>query len=281
MDFKQYKMKQKNSLLSISLVMLVVIGMLSSCVNTKSITYLQREDGNDSLKLEKIQGTAPYIQKIQPFDLLAINVGSLNEESSILLNQANITPIITSNFPGQTGGGMSRNQPLAYAVDSLGVVVMPLIGAVNVTNLTLAKAGEVIKSKLTQYLKDPIVTVRIVNHKFTILGEVARPGIYNLNDNTTTIPDVLAIAGDMTIYGRRDNVMVVRQAANGQKEMARIDLRKRDFLTSPYYYIQNNDIVYVEATQGKITSSDRTIQLIPIVTGVASTFLLLMNFLFK
>ncbi|NBB31609.1 hypothetical protein GVN22_25015 [Cellulophaga sp. BC115SP] len=261
--------------------MLVVIGMLSSCVNTKSITYLQREDGNDSLRLEKIQGTAPYIQKIQPFDLLAINVGSLNEESSILLNQANITPVITSNFPSLSGGGASRTQPLSYAVDSLGTVVMPLIGAVNVANLTLAKAGETIKSKLTQYLKDPIVTVRIVNHKFTVLGEVARPGIYNLNDNTTTIPDVLAIAGDMTIYGRRDNVMVVRQAANGQKEMARIDLRKRDFLMSPYYYIQNNDIVYIEATQGKITSSDRTIQLIPIVTGVASTFLLLMNFLFK
>jgi polysaccharide export outer membrane protein len=217
------------------------------------------------------------IPKIQADDILAITVSSLSEESNIIFNFPNINPITTTSFPGGIGGG-AKNQPLGYLVDPAGNIEMPLIGKAKIIGLTLEESGTLIKEKLEKFLKEPTVNVRLLNHKFTVIGEVNKPGVYNLLDNHTTLPEVIGMAGDLTIYGRRDNLMIIR-ITNGKREVVKIDLTKRDFLDSSYYYIQNGDMVYVETMKGKITSTDRTIQLIPIVTGVASTFILLLNLL--
>lgn len=251
-----------------------------SCVSTKNITYFQGPGVVDTIRYTTLNSIEPRIPKIQPDDILAVTVSSLSEESNLVFNFANINPLITSNFPGGTNTGMARQQPLGYLVDPKGFIDMPLIGRIQVNGLALEEAGTKIQGELTKFLKEPTVNVRQLNHKFTIIGEVARPGVYNLLDNHTTLPEILGTAGDMTIFGRRDNVMIMRTTGD-KRELVKLDLTSRKVLESPYYYIQNNDVVYVEATKGKITSSDRTIQLIPIVTGIATTTVLLLNLIFK
>ena len=266
-----------------ALVMLSLIAFVSSCstISTKNITYLQGQGSLDTLKYTTLDSLKPVVAKIQPDDILAITVSSLSEESNLLFNFPILNPITTTNFPGGSGAGAQKNQPLGYLVDPEGNIEMPLLGKTILAGLTLEQAGSLIKSKLVKYLKEPTVNVRMLNHKFTVLGEVNRPGVYNLLDNHTSLLDVLGMSGDLTIYGRRDNVMLVRTSNSGKRDVVKIDLTKREFMNSPYYYIQNNDMIYIETLEGKITSTDRTIQLIPIITGVTSTFVLLLNLVFK
>ncbi|WP_332368200.1 polysaccharide biosynthesis/export family protein [Spirosoma telluris] len=157
---------------------------------------------------------------------------------------------------------------------------MPLIGRLKVAGLTLDESETFIKDKLDKYLKETTVNVRQLNHKFTVIGEVTRPGIYNLIDNHTSFPEAIGIAGDLTVYGRRDNVMLIR-TVKGKREVVKLDLTSRNILDSPYYFIQNNDVVYVEPRQGKITSTDRTVQLLPIFLGVTSTLLVIVNLILR
>ena len=256
---------------------LLFVPFLYSCVSTKSITYFQGTGSVDTTRYTTLSAIEPMIPKIQSDDILAITVSSLSEESNIIFNFPNINAITTTSFPGSINGGV-RNQPLGYLVDPIGNIEMPLIGKSKVIGLTLEESATLVKGKLEKFLKEPTVNIRLLNHKFTVIGEVNKPGVYNLLDNHTTLPEVIGMSGDLTIYGRRDNVMLIR-STNGKREVVKIDLTSRNFLDSPYYFIQNGDMIYVETMKGKITSTDRTIQLIPIVTGVASTFILLLNLL--
>ncbi|MET3127325.1 polysaccharide export outer membrane protein [Arcicella rosea] len=262
------------------LMMALSLSFFTSCVSTKNVTYFQGADPLDTVRYSTLKTVTPLIPKIQPDDILAVTVSSLSAESNEVFNFQNVTPLITSNFPGISSNGMARTQPLGYLVDPAGNVEMPLIGKVHVADLAIEEAGDKIKYELVKYLKEPTVNVRYLNQKFTILGEVNKPGIYNLLDNHTSLPEVLGIAGDLTIFGRRDNVMLMR-TTDGKREIIKINLNSREVLESPYYFIRSGDVIYVEATKGKITSSDRTLQLIPIATGVTTSLVLLLNLLFK
>lgn len=262
------------------LMMALSLSFFTSCVSTKNVTYFQGSDPLDTVRYSTLKTVSPLIPKIQPDDILAVTVSSLSAESNEVFNFQNVTPLITSNFPGVSSNGMARNQPLGYLVDPAGNIEMPLIGKVHVADLALEEAGVKIKEVLGKYLKEPTANVRFLNQKFTILGEVNRPGIYNLTDNHTSLPEVLGIAGDLTIFGRRDNLMLMR-TTDGKREIVKLNLNSRDVLETPYYYIRSGDIIYVEPTKGKITSSDRTLQLIPIATGVTTSLVLLLNLLFK
>lgn len=257
----------------------LLIPLINACVTTKNITYFQGKGVVDTVRYSTLTKIEPAIPKIQTDDILAVTVSSLSEESNIIFNFSNINALTTTSFPGSLNGG-ARNQPLGYLVDPAGNIEMPLIGKAKITGLSLEEAGTLIKGKLGNFLKEPTVNVRLLNHKFTVIGEVNRPGVYNLLDSHTTLLEVIGMAGDLTIYGRRDNLMLIR-TTNGKREIVKIDLTSRNFMDSPYYYIQNADMIYVETMKGKITSTDRTIQLIPIVTGIASTFILLLNLLIK
>jgi len=272
---------KKNTIFNLRQLLSLVVSLafFTSCVSTKNITYFQGNDTLDTAKYSTLKKITPPVPKIQVDDILAVTVSSLSAESNEVFNFPNITPIPITNFPGGSGAG-SRTEPMGYSVLPDGNVEMPLIGKIKVIGLTLEEAGVLIKQKLVTYLKEPSVNLRFLNLKFTVIGEVSRPGIYNLLDNHTTLLEALGTAGDLTVYGRRDNVMLIR-TQNEEREIVKLDLNKRDVLDSPYYYIRNNDFIYVEPTQGKVTSSDRTLQLIPIVTGVTTTFVLLLSLLFK
>ena len=277
-----YSQKSMTRLFTALLVFGSMIVLSSSCVRvtTKDITYFQSKD---SLAYETMAAITPAVTKIQPDDILAVTVSSLSEESNVIFNFPNINPLTTTYFPGGTGGGQGRNQPLGYLVTPKGNIDMPLVGSVRLTGLTLEQAADSIKVKLLNFLKEPTVNVRFLNHKFTVIGEVARPAVFNLLDDHTTLPEALGMAGDLTVYGLRKNVMLIRTTAE-KREVVRIDLTSRDFFNSPYYYLRNNDVIYIDVSKGKVTYTDQriqTLQLIPIFTGIATTVILIFNVLLK
>lgn len=254
---------------------LVAVVVFSSCVSSKTVTYFQGSGGLDTARYTTLAAITPTVSRIQADDILAVVVTSLNEESNALFNISNTYGIAQSG--GSSGGG---SQTLGYLVDPVGRIELPLLGKVTVLGLTLEEAGGLIKTKLSTYIKEPTVNVRHLNHKFTVLGEVGRPGVYNLVNDHTTLPELIAMAGDLTIFGRRDNIMLIR-STNGKREIVKIDIRDRQFMNSPYYFIQNNDMVYVETGKGKFSSADRAIQLAPFALSITSTIFVLINFFLR
>ena len=243
------------------------------CTSIKTVTYFQDKGSADTARYATLAAIVPPVSTIQPNDVLAIIVTSLSEESNALFNILNTTTVPLASY-----GAGAGSQSLGYLVDPMGNVTMPLVGEVKLTGLTLEEASQLLNEKLSKYLKETTVNVRYLNRKFTVIGEVTRPGVYNLLDNNRTLPEVLGIAGDLTVFGRRDNVMIIRTTAD-KREVIKVDLTNRSVLESPYYYIQNNDVVYVEALPGKTVASDRTRQLLPIYLSAVSTLLIIVNIL--
>ncbi|WP_037328848.1 polysaccharide biosynthesis/export family protein [Runella zeae] len=266
-----FKISRKVNLLGVGIYLLAIV-LCASCVrvDTRNITYFQ---SRDTLAYQVMPPITPQVTRIQPDDILAVVVSSLSEESNVLFNTANENGITMSKF----GGGMAAGQqPLGYLVDSTGKIEMPLIGRVKISSYTLEQAADTIKQKLLFYLKEPTVNIRFLNHKFSVLGEVGNPGVFNLIDNHTTLPEAMAIAGDLTIYGLRKNVMLIRTTAE-KREVVRIDLTQRDFFNSPYYYLRNNDVIYVDMNKGKVTTTDQRLQLLPIYISIVTTLLVVAN----
>ena len=160
-------------------------------------------------------------------------------------------------------------QTSGYLVTDNGTIELPLLGTLSVGGLTNVQAAELVRGKLKTFLKEPTVNVRNLNFRVSVLGEVARPALFTIPNERLTLPEALGLAGDLTIYGRRDNVLIIREE-NGKRTFARLDLTKRDAFRSAYYSLRPNDIVYVEPSQARIATADRTFQIIPIVLGVVS-----------
>ena len=256
---------------------LTIIFCLSSCINQKQIAYFQKGlNQPDTIAVAKA-----FIPRIQPGDILSIPIGSLNPIASSFFNPYSTMPIASAapstGQSNSTSSGTTTNaapslvQSAApgYLVDAAGNIELPLIGNIKVGDLTTAEAKDLIKGKITQYLKEPTVSVRFLNYKISVLGEVARPSVYVIPNETVTLPEALGLAGDMTIYGKRENVLVIRDE-NGKKVFGRVDLTTRDVYNSPYYYLHENDIVYVEPGKGHIAQTDKIYQLLPVALSALS-----------
>ena len=232
-----------------------LISLLSSCATVKpslpppaQLSYFQ---SRDSIYPAYIETVAPKISKIQKGDILGIIVSSLNKESNDIMNFYNINSLPLASFSPGSESGASRTQPLGYPVDSLGNVSIPLIGRQQLNGLTIQQAEDKIRVEVEKSLKDPAVSIRFMNHKFTVLGEVGRSGVFNLLNDHTTIIEAITAAGDLTIFGKRDSIKVVRTVGN-KREIGLVNLRNRAVFTSPYFYLRNDDIVYVEPTKDKV-----------------------------
>jgi polysaccharide export outer membrane protein len=261
-------MKNMNSSLTrysvlILLLYIAVWGGTSSCVSPKSIVYFQ----GDTLRHSSQALTQNYVPTIQSSDLLSIVVGSLNTEANEIFNAANQARTASTNY-STTGGGL-REQTLGYLVDSQGYVEIPLTGRVKVAGLTTNIAADTIRLRLLNFLKEPSVMVRTLNFKVSVLGEVLRPAVYVIPDEKITLPEVLSLAGDLTIYGKRNNVMVIREE-NGTRQIARLDLTTKEIFDSPYYYIHKNDVIYIEPVKTRIAATDRRQQLVPVMASIAA-----------
>ena len=221
--------------------------MLGSCGGSKEVVYFQNIDG---VSLEGSKGL--YEAKIMPKDQLSITVVTTDPAAAAPFN------LTVGNSVGTKGQLAQGSNLQTYLVDNNGDIEFPVIGKVHVGGLTKNQCQDLIKSKIAGYLaasENPIVTVRMASYQVTVLGEVSKPTVIPVTSEKMSIVEALAQAGDLTIYGRRDNVMLLRENPDGRKEAHRIDLRDANLINSPYYYLQQNDVIYVEPNKTKASNS--------------------------
>ena len=267
---------RKNFYLNFIIFQAIII-TLSSCINQKQIAYFQK--GNQS---DTIQVAQAFVPKIQPGDILAINIESLNPMASSFFNPTSSMPS-TENAVGTAvaggGGGGAGTAPVStsapgFLVDSAGTIELPLVGIIKVAGLNTSQAREVIKSRIKEYLKEPTVNVRFLNYKIAVMGEVTRPSVYVIPNEQVTLPEALSIAGDLTIYGKRDNILIVRDV-DGKKVFGHVNLNSREVFSSPYYYLHSGDLIYVEQGKGKIAGSDVSFRILPIIISTLALMTLI------
>jgi polysaccharide biosynthesis/export protein len=258
----------KKHLLGYILVAIFLSLVLPSCVSTRPLTYMQGSFDTAQLSLIKIPEA-----RVRPGDLLSIIVYSDNPEATALFNQSLI--IVNSSSGGSssgaqsgTGGGgggtgstvgaIGGGSPTTpgYLVDEDGNIQFQGLGLLHVEGMTRDSLKVLLDSKLMQYLKNPYYTIRFMNYRFTMLGEVAHPGIYSIPGEHVSLLEAISLAGDLTLYGRRDNILIIRET-EGKREFARLDLTKPQVMASPYFYLQQNDLVYFEATKRKLLANDQ------------------------
>ncbi len=238
--------------------------VITSCVNQKQIAYFQKgANQSDTIAIAKA-----YVPKIQPGDILAITVGSLNPLASSFFNPYSTTPVGSDNSTGAASVSAQSSAP-GFLVDSAGTIELPLVGTVKIAGLNTSSARDTIKRRLKFWLKEPTVNVRFLNYKISVMGEVARPSVYIIPNERITIPEALSMAGDITIFGKRENVLVIRDD-NGKKIFGRVNLTSREVYSSPYYYLHANDIVYVEPGKGKVAQTDKIYQILPVILSALS-----------
>lgn len=246
------------------LVLSILVFLLSGCSTIPKTVYFQ----GDTSRIVPLKVIKPSVVRIKSNDILGITVTSISEDVNKLFELQITGGLRYSGYPNVQSNGMGM-QPIGYEVDSIGNVELPIVGTVSVNGLSCSEAADTIRNRLNRYLKNPTTNVRILNHRFTILGEVARPATYNIVDNSLSIVEAIGMAGDLTIYGRRDNVILIREE-RGKREQVRLNLLSREILSSPYYHLKNGDIIYIEPSVVKSTSNDRSYQMLPIVTSVIS-----------
>jgi len=221
---------------------LVVLMTVTSCVTEKDILYFQ-----DIEKLQESNDIQNYATIIRPNDLLSILVSSYDLDAVRPFN-------LSSVAPDQLGSGMgsSAQQGQSYLVDSDGNIEFPVLGKLSVAGSTRIDLVAKLKEKITRYVKDPIINVRIVNYKVTVLGEVRRPGTFTIPDERISVLDAIGMAGDMTIYGKRDNVLIIRETDHGKKSYEKLDLRNTNTFKSAFFYLQQNDVVVVAPNKAQV-----------------------------
>lgn len=206
-------------------IFLLLMGiMLTSCMSTKKVTYFQNLDNVDLSKT-----TGLYDAKIMPKDILSITVHTLTPEASEAFN-----------LKGSTSG---------YLVDNEGNIDFPVVGTLNLGGMTTKEAEALIKSKIVPYMstsENPIVQVRMSNYKYAMLGGIRAPGVYTAPNEKISIVEAIARAGDLDLYGQRDKIFLIRENEHGQREYHQLNMNDAEIFNSPYYYLQQNDIVYVE-----------------------------------
>jgi polysaccharide biosynthesis/export protein len=229
-----------------NLTILLLIG-LSSCVSHKELRYLSDVpfDANSSDSITNLSQTD---LRIQPDDMLAITVSSYNIEAS---KPFNLEPIIAQNMTAMGGAATVGGESMTgYFVDQEGFIDFPILGRMDVKQKTLNETKFLLYEKLKTYLKDPVVNIRFLNLKISVLGEVARPGTIRLTNKRVTIFEAIGLAGDLTPYSNRTNILLIREQ-NGRRFIKRINLQSSKVFTSPYYYLQQNDVVVVDPNKTK------------------------------
>lgn len=234
----------------------LLITVASSCVNMQEATYFNGV--KDSEIVTKVENLEPVIQKN---DLLSISVNSLNTEASKIFNAPNATVVEASR--NETG---STSQASGYLVNQEGIIQFPVLGKIHAAGMTKKQLSDKITKSLQekQLLRDPIVDVRYLNYRVTVLGEVGKPSVINVPNEKITLLEALGLAGDLTIYAKRDNIMVVREEEN-KKVIKRLNLKSDEIFTSPYYYLKSNDIVYVEPNKARISSNSQARTWLPVI----------------
>jgi len=260
----------KKSFLTLITALVLLSFLFSSCGTTRPYTYMQ--GSFDTAALSKVKITDPVIQK---GDVISITVFSDNPDATKIFNQS-LAP---------AGGGatiVNSSTPPGYLIDGNGDIDFQGLGLLHIEGLTISKLKQLLDSKLKDtLLLNPYYTVRFLNYRFTMLGEIGRPGIFNIPSDHINLLEAFAMGGDLTYFSRRDNILIIREQ-NGKREWGRLDVTKPDIMASPYFYLQQNDIVIVEQNRKKSASSDQlTTRNLGIITTIVSTLVVLYSLLRK
>lgn len=237
---------------------------LFSCASRKDIVYLQNIEGQNSYN-----SGAKYEVKLQPDDLLNIIVSAENPEVTIPFN----LPQIQGNYDLND----KQSAIKTYLIDQEGFIDYPVVGKIKLGGLYRSEAIALLKNKVSEYIKNPSINLRILNYKISVLGEVLKPGTYNIQSERITILEALSMAGDMTIYGKRKNVLVIHEE-DGKKTYRRFDLTNSELLDQQKYYLSQNDVVFVEPNRTRVNASavgQNTTALLSGLTVILSLILVL------
>ena len=229
-------------------IALAVALLCASCSAPKNVAYIKNSD-----EVDLSQSAYLYDARIMPKDVLTITVNTVNPDAAAPFNLS-----VPTAFNNQTRSTYSQPILQTYLVDNNGTIEFPVLGNLKVGGLTKSECEKLIHDKIMPYLnakENPVVTVRMANYKISVLGEVNRPGMFTVSNEKINIFEALAQAGDLTIYGVRDNVKLIRENAKGRKEIHTVVLNDASLINSPYYYLQQNDILYVEPNKVKARNS--------------------------
>lgn len=251
-------------------ILSLTILFLSSCNSYKKVGYLKEVD---QLTIQQLAQNKPQDAKIMAGDFLTINVNTVNPMAAVPFNLP-LMPVATSGI----GGIHNTVGAQTFLVDKDGNLNYPVIGKINIAGKTRIEAEELIQSAIyPKYItENPIVTVRFVDNRIYVLGEVNRPGPISYAKDNINILEALSMAGDLTIFGKRDNILLRREYADGTSEFVRLNLQDKALLLSPFFYLQQNDVIYVEPNKAKGNSSsigateNITISVVSVLVSVAT-----------
>ena len=245
-------------------ISLFVAFALVSCGSHKDLAYFQ--EVVESGALESVSG---QLNTIQTGDLLTITVSSSNPELAVPYNLMSAKTQVASNMSNSSSRVASNLTAEGYTVEADGNIQFPVLGAIHVAGLTRTEVAAKIKAMLEGVMPNPVVTVTLVNFYVTVIGEVARPGTYNFPGDRLTLLEALGFAGDLSVYGNREKVMIIREE-NGGRHVEILNLKSKDIFASPYFYLKQNDVVYVEAVGAKAKTVSTFSTYFPIITSLAS-----------
>jgi polysaccharide export outer membrane protein len=247
--------------------LLILLYLLSSCTPRVKALYFPAIPDSTQFRL-----VATPEQPVKKADVLSIAVSSANPEASEVFNLPNSSEV---QYNAQTG---ETQKPAGYLVGEDGNIRFPLLGPIKAEGLTKTQLQETIRMALTErnLLIDPIVDIRHLNFKVTVLGEVTRPTVITVTNEKITLLEALGLAGDLTVYGKRNNVLVIRDEA-GKRVAQRINLNSNELFSSHYYYLRSDDVVYVEPNRAKVASGTRFYQLLPIIVSALTTSIFVLD----
>jgi polysaccharide export outer membrane protein len=223
----------------------LLVLLIFSCKSREEVVYYQNIDA-----LATTEKANSYEIKIQPDDLLMIIVSADDPETAIPFNLS-IISVPTASSVNAAQGQLTMQ---SYLVDASGIIDFPIIGKLTVGGLSRTEVMHLLEGKIAKYIKNPIINLRLMNFKVSVQGEVTNPGTYPVSSDRITLIEAISMASDLTIYGKRDNILVIREV-NGVKAYNRVDITKADFIHSPFYYLAQNDVVYVEPNKARINGA--------------------------
>lgn len=242
------------SRLSLSILLLLcLIVCASSCGTNKKITYFKNIPDSVYKSARSLPSFAYIDPLIQPNDILQVSILTLDPQINTVLAAGNTTSF--SVQPGSSNSPVAPSPISGLLVDNQGSIELPVVGKIKVAGLTTTTARDSIRNRVSQFYNSPVVNVRFANFSITVLGEVARPATYVVPNEKVSILDAIGMAGDLTIYGKRENVLLIRDSL-GAKQYVRFDLNTADMFSSPYFYLKQGDMIYVEPGKSKIASTD-------------------------
>jgi polysaccharide export outer membrane protein len=256
---------------------LLILVALLSC-SKRNLSYISDIQGYEAYT-EKVSNNTKAV--IKPDDLLGITVSSINQSAAAVFNMGSLPAYGLGGNTIKTNGGEITGDPLqvGYLVDEDGYIDFPVLDKVHVGGLTKKEAQAHLKNCLQKYLKNPTVNLRFLNYRVTVMGEVNSPSTFTIPNEKINIFEALGMAGDMTAFGKRENVLLMREEG-GERTVIRLNLNHKEILSSPYFYLQQNDIVYVEPVKAKGNIANNSARTISTIASLSSLAIIIVSRLF-